>query len=143
LLVILGLVLFTIDVFVAGLGVFTVGGAVALTVGSLLLFAGVSPAIEVSPWLIGAVVLGCVLFFGFAMTVAMRARRRQTITGQEALVGLTGETRADLDPEGQVWVKGALWKARAMNGPIAKGRKIRVRRVDGLMLLVQEEKEGT
>lgn len=143
LLVILGLVLFTIDVFVAGLGVLTVGGAVALTVGSFLLFAGVSPVIEVSPWLIGAVVLSCVLFFGFAMTVAMRARRRQTITGQEALVGLTGETRADLDPEGQVWVKGALWKARAMNGPIAKGRKIRVRRVDGLMLLVQEEKEGT
>jgi membrane-bound serine protease (ClpP class) len=141
LLVLLGLVLFTIDVFVAGLGVFTVGGAIALTVGSFLLFAGVSPVIEVSPWLIGAVVLSSVLFFGFAMTVAMRARRRQSITGQEALVGLTGETRADLNPEGHVWVKGALWKARAMNGPIVKGRRVRVRRVDGLMLLVQEEKE--
>ena len=54
---------------------------------------------------------------------------------------MTGETRADLDPEGHVWVKGALWKARATNGPIVKGRRIRVRRVDGLMLLVQEEKE--
>jgi membrane-bound serine protease (ClpP class) len=142
LLVILGLVLFTIDVFVAGLGVFTIGGAIALAVGSFLLFAGVSPVLEVSPWLIGGVVLASVLFFGFAMTVAMRARRRKTITGQEALVGLTGETRADLDPEGHVWVKGALWKARAMNGPIGKGRRVRVRRVDGLLLLVQEEKEG-
>ena len=141
LLVLLGLVLLTIDVFVAGLGVFTVGGAIALAVGSFLLFAGVSPAIEVSPWLIGMVVVSSVLFFGFAMTVAMRARRRRSITGQEALVGLTGETRADLDPEGHVWVKGALWKARAMNGPIVRGRKVRVRRVDGLMLLVQEEKE--
>ena len=141
LLVLLGLVLFTIDVFVAGLGVFTVGGAIALAVGSFLLFAGVSPVIEVSPWLIGAVVLSSVLFFGFAMTVAMRVRRRQSITGQEALVGMTGETRADLNPEGHVWVKGAIWKARAVNGPIVKGRRVRVRRVDGLMLLVQEEKE--
>lgn len=141
LLVLLGLVLFTIDVFTAGLGVFTVGGAIALGVGSFLMFAGVSPAIEVSPWLISAVVLSSVLFFGFAMTVAMRARRRQSITGHEGLVGLTGETRGDLDPEGHVWVKGALWKARTTNGPIGVGRKVRVRKVDGLMLLVQEEEE--
>jgi membrane-bound serine protease (ClpP class) len=58
------------------------------------------------------------------------------------MIGLVGESRADLSPEGQVWVKGALWKARALNGPIPAGRRIRVRRVDGLLLLVQEEKEG-
>jgi membrane-bound serine protease (ClpP class) len=75
------------------------------------------------------------------MTVAMRARRRQAITGQEGLIGLVGESRADLAPEGQVWVKGSLWKARALNGPIPAGRKVRVRRVDGLLLLVREERE--
>jgi membrane-bound serine protease (ClpP class) len=142
LLLLLGLVLFTIDVFTAGLGVFTVGGALALTVGSLLLFSGTSPEIELPVWVVGLVVAGSVLFFGFAMTVAMRARRRQAMTGQEGLIGLTGESRAELAPEGQVWVKGALWKARALNGPIPAGRRIRVRRVDGLLLLVQEEREG-
>jgi membrane-bound serine protease (ClpP class) len=142
LLVLLGLVLFTIDVFTAGLGVFTVGGALALTVGSLLLFSGTAPEVELPVWVVGLVVVGSVLFFGFAMTVAMRARRRQALTGQEGLIGLTGESRADLSPEGQVWVKGALWRARALNGPIPAGRKVRVRRVDGLLLLVQEEKEG-
>jgi membrane-bound serine protease (ClpP class) len=140
-LLVLGLVLFTIDVFTAGLGVFTAGGAIALAVGSLLLFAGVSPEIAVSPWLVGVVVLGSVLFFGFAMTVALRSRRRAALTGQEGMVGLPGEARADLSPEGQVWVKGALWKARALNGPIPAGSRIRVRRIDGLMLIVQAEEQ--
>jgi membrane-bound serine protease (ClpP class) len=140
LLVVLGLILFTIDVFTAGLGVFTIGGALSLGVGSFLLFAGVSPVIEVSPWLIGIVIVASVLFFGFAMTVAMRARRRPPISGQEGLVGLVGVTRGDLSPEGQVMLKGAVWRAQATNGPIAQGRRVRVRQVDGLTLIVEEEK---
>jgi membrane-bound serine protease (ClpP class) len=141
--VLLGLLFFTIDVFAAGLGVWTAGGAIALLAGSILLFGGVAPAIAVSPWVIGLVVGGSVLFFGFAMTVAMRARKQGSITGQEGLIGLLGEARSDLAPEGQAWVKGALWRARALNGPIASGRSVRVRRVDGLLLIVQEEqKEG-
>ena len=141
LLILLGLVFFTIDVFTQGLGIWTIGGALALGTGSLLLFGGVAPAIAVSPWVIGIVVLGSVLFFGFAMTVAMRARRRTALTGQEGLIGLTGEAREDLSPEGLVWVKGTNWRGRALNGPIPKGSRIRVRRVDGLLLIVQEEKK--
>lgn len=139
LLVLLGLVLFTIDVFTAGLGVFTVGGALAFGVGGFLLFAGVSPAIRVAPWLIGLLIVGSILFFGFAMTAALRARRSQAVTGQEGLVGLVGEARAVLEPEGQVWVKGALWRGRAVDGPIARGSRVRVRRVDGLTLFVEKE----
>jgi membrane-bound ClpP family serine protease len=75
------------------------------------------------------------------MTVAMRARRRAAVTGQEGLIGLSGEAREELSPEGQVWVKGTLWRGRALNGPIPKGSRIRVRRVDGLLLIVQEEKK--
>ena len=142
LLVILGLTFFTIDVFTAGLGVWTVGGTVALLGGSILLFGGVADAIAVSPWVIGLVVAGSVLFFGFAMTVALRARKRTALTGSEGMVGLSGEARSDLSPEGQAWVKGALWRARALNGPIESGKRIRVKRIDGLMLIVQEEKEG-
>lgn len=142
LLVLLGLALFTIDVFTAGLGVFTVGGALAFGAGAFLLFAGVSPVIRISPWLIAGMVIASVLFFGFAMTAALRARRRRSVTGQEGMVGLVGEARADLAPEGQVWMKGALWKARALNGPISKGSSVRVRRVDGLLLLVQKEEKG-
>lgn len=143
-LVLLGLVLFTIDVFVQGLGVFTVGGAVAFGVGGFLLFAGVSPEIRVSPWVIVSLLLGSIAFFAFAMTAALRVRRRPSITGQEGMVGLTGEAKGDLDPEGHVWVKGALWKARSMRREtVPAGSRIRVRRVDGLLLLVQTDEEAT
>jgi membrane-bound serine protease (ClpP class) len=140
-LILLGLVFFTIDVYTAGLGIWTVGGALALLAGSILLFGGVAPAVAVSGWVIGLVVGGSVLFFGFAMTVALRGRRRAAVTGSEGMIGLSGEARSDLSPEGQAWVKGALWKARAMNGPIPKGSRVRVRRIDGLLLLVQAEEE--
>jgi membrane-bound serine protease (ClpP class) len=140
-LILLGLVFFTIDVYTAGLGIWTVGGALALLAGSILLFGGVAPAVAVSGWVIGLVVAGSVLFFGFAMTVALRARRQPAVTGSEGMIGLRGEARSDLSPEGQAWVKGALWKARAMNGPIPKGSRVRVRRIDGLLLLVQAEEE--
>jgi membrane-bound serine protease (ClpP class) len=139
LLVLLGLAFFTIDVFAAGLGVWTVGGTLALLAGSILLFGGVAPAIDVSPWAIGIVVVGSVLFFGFAMTVALRARKRVSVTGSEGMIGLSGEARSDLSPEGQAWVKGALWRARALNGPIPKGTRVRVHRIDGLLLIVQAE----
>lgn len=140
-LLILGLAFFTVDVLTAGLGIWTAGGTLALLAGSILLFGGVAPAIAISGWVIGLVVAGSVLFFGFAMTVALRARKRASITGSEAMVGLRGEARSDLSPEGQAWVKGAVWKARALNGPIPKGSRVRVRRVDGLLLLVQADEE--
>lgn len=140
LLLLLGLVLFTIDVFTAGLGVFTAGGAIAFAVGAFLLFAGASPVIKISPWLIISMAAASVLFFGFAMTAAMRIRIRPSVTGQEGLVGLVGEARGELAPEGHIWVKGALWKGRAMHGEhIEQGSKVRVRRVDGLLLLVEED----
>jgi membrane-bound serine protease (ClpP class) len=141
LLLVLGLAFFAIDVMTAGLGVWTLGGALGLLTGSLLLFGGVAPAIAVSGWVIALVVIGSVLFFGFAMTVALRARKRTSVTGSEGMIGLAGQARSDLDPEGQAWVKGALWRARALNGPIPQGTSIRVRRVDGLLLIVQAEEE--
>jgi membrane-bound serine protease (ClpP class) len=80
------------------------------------------------------------LLFGFGMTVALRARERVR-SAQVGLVGLIGETRTDLNPEGGVFVKGTLWRARSMNGPIAGGRRVRVRGIDGLILRVEEEDE--
>jgi membrane-bound serine protease (ClpP class) len=140
-LVLLGLAFFTVDVYTAGLGVWTAGGTLALLAGSILLFGGVAPAIAVSPWVIGVVVASSVLFFGFAMTVALRARRQTSLTGSEGMIGMLGQARSDLSPEGKAFVKGAVWRARALNGPISSGAQVRVRRVDGLLLIVQEESE--
>ena len=43
-----------------------------------------------------------------------------------------------IDPIGQVYVEGALWRARSADGdPIAVGATVTVEEVDGLTLIVR------
>jgi uncharacterized membrane protein len=44
--------------------------------GSILAWKGVAPAIEISPWLIGGAVVASILYYGFALTVAIQSRDR-------------------------------------------------------------------
>ena len=90
------------------------------------------------PWLVGSFAVGAFLFWGFALTVAIQTRERLTST-QRGLVGLVGETRGELNPEGPVHVKGTLWRGRSADGPIPAGTRVRVRGVDGLVLRVSPE----
>jgi membrane-bound serine protease (ClpP class) len=142
-LLLLGLGLLTVDVRLRRLGVLTVAGWLGFVAGSLLVFGDVSDAIDVSPWLIGSFAVGAILFWGFALTVAIQTRERLTST-QRGLVGLVGETRGELNPEGSVHVKGTLWRGRSADGPIPAGTRVRVRGVDGLVLRVSPDPpEGT
>ena len=58
---------------------------------------------------------------------------------QRGLIGLIGEARGKLAPEGPVYVKGAMWRGRSAGEPIPPGTKVRVRGVDGLVLRVEVE----
>jgi membrane-bound serine protease (ClpP class) len=133
-----GMVLMGSDVMIRRVAVLTALGAVAVAVGSVLAWRGVAPPIRVSLWLIGPATVATFLFFGFVLTVALRSRE-QVRRAQVGLVGLVGEARSDLNPEGGVYVKGTLWRARSNDGPIPAGRKVRVRSIDGLILQVEEE----
>lgn len=138
LLLIGGVGLMTTDVVMRRLGVLTALGLLAFVLGSFLTFQGVSDLIRVSPWLIGFATLASLVYYGFGLTVAVQSRERITST-QKGLVGLVGEARGDLDPEGPVFVKGTLWRGRSQSGPIPAGARIRVRGVDGLILRVETE----
>jgi membrane-bound serine protease (ClpP class) len=137
-LLVAGVVLLCADVLLHRLGFLTAAGVVAFIVGSFLSFRGVAPAIGISPWLIGLLTVGSVLYYGFALTVAQRSRERIAST-QRGLVGLLGETRGELKPEGPVYVKGTLWRGRSNDGPIPPGTRVRVRGVDGLVLRVEPD----
>jgi membrane-bound ClpP family serine protease len=53
------------------------------------------------------------------------------------MVGIEGEAREDLGPEGGlVMVDGALWQASAAV-PVHRGDRVRVREIDGLRLTVE------
>ncbi|MGH2694687.1 MAG: NfeD family protein [Actinomycetota bacterium] len=62
-------------------------------------------------------------------------RRRRATMGTEALVGAPGRALSDLDPEGQVRVKGQIWKARSKER-VGEGEDVVVLSVDGLRLEV-------
>jgi len=130
----------TLDVQLHRLGPISVLGMAAFVAGSILVFGRVAPAIELGPWLIGFSTAAVFLYYGFALTVAQRSRER-IVSTRRGLVGLVGETRGELSPDGPVFVKGTLWRGRAMDGPIPPGTRVRVRRVEGLILRVEAEEE--
>jgi membrane-bound serine protease (ClpP class) len=63
-------------------------------------------------------------------------RGRQKVVGAQTLIGKTAEVRVACMPRGQVFVDGELWEADCAAGA-AVGTRVRVLRVNGLMLEVE------
>jgi membrane-bound ClpP family serine protease len=117
------------------------GLAVAAIVGGIVLVvtgAGVSLAIALAAGLaVGAVAAG---FLWIVLRKALVARRRAVRNGPEGLVGRVGEVRAAPAPVGQVFLDGALWRARLWSDDDAvleRGDPIVVECVEGLTLTVR------
>src|SRR4051794_16184217 len=140
-LLVLGVVMLIAEAHFSSHGILGASGIAALVIGGLLLYDTNSSAFRISPWVVVAValILGGGLAFGVER--AVRARRLPKRTGWEELVGAVAEVRQPLDPLGQVYLQGALWRARLRNGagppqPVAIGSRVRVESVEGLTLEV-------
>ena len=140
LLLVLATALIIAEAHLATAGLLGVAGIGALVASGLLLYDTDSDAFGVSPPIVIAtgVLIGGLLLFVVQRVVAAH-REGAVHTGWEELVGAEGEVRAPLDPVGQVFVDGALWRATATDGetPIAIGNRVRVESVDGLTLVVR------
>src|SRR5712691_9250425 len=136
LLLLLALVLFIADLNANSHGILSAGGVVALLLGMAFLINTGPIGLGVNP--LAAVIAAAVTtgFFVFFIRKVWIARRRPVTTGSEALLGAKGEAREELAPEGLVFVRGALWKAVAANGPIHQGTPVRVVGRKGLQLQV-------
>jgi membrane-bound serine protease (ClpP class) len=132
----LAFVLFVVDVKAPTHGVLTVGGIASLIAGALLLFN--SPLYRVSLSAVVAVAVVTGVFFAFAVAKVVQAQKRRSVTGQEGLVGLLAQTRTPLDPTGTVFVKGELWDATAIDGPIQAREEVEIVTVDRFHLQVKK-----
>lgn len=131
----LAFVLFVVDIKAPTHGVLTAGGIASLIAGALILFN--SPLYRVSVIVVVAAAVTTGLFFAFAIAKVVRAQSWPVATGREGMVGRLAEARTALDPEGSVFVRGELWSATAVDGPIAKGERVEVVAVEGLRMTVK------
>lgn len=133
----LGLLLLIAEIKVMSGGLLTLGGVIALTLGSLMLFESPEPTMRVSFHVIiptVATLTGIVLLL---LQRALRAQTQRVATGAQGLLGEIGVASTVLDPDGQVFVHGELWNASSPHS-IRSGEKVRVVRVEGLQLLVEQ-----
>lgn len=125
-------------------GVLAVLGAAGLIAGGVLALtadADSSASDWAGPALITLGILSAISFY-FVTGKVLAAHREQPVRGgQEELIGARAEVRASLDPEGQVAVAGAIWRARRADdtGRLQPGDRVIIEAVEGLTLVVRPE----
>ena len=134
-LILLGIILFIAEVKITSYGMLSVGGAVCMLLGSIMLAKDLPEYLRISMGVIIPAVLVIAGFFFFAVTMAIRARRKKPTTGVEGLIGEVGLSETVLNPEGTVSIHGELWRAECDEW-IEKGERIKVVGVDNLKLKV-------
>ncbi len=142
LLILLGVVLFLLEIKVTSYGLLGIGGVLSLFLGSLMLFKSAEPWLRLSLSLVLAATVVTSLFFLLVLAFAVRAARRRVVTGSEGLVGMEGVVEGEgmlegggLTPHGTVFVHGEIWKA-VSDAPLPPGARVRVSSVEGLVLRV-------
>ncbi len=138
LLIILGIILFILEVLITSYGILTVGGVISLVIGSLMLFESPIPALKLSLSVIVPAALVTALFFVITFRLAYRAYKKKPVTGIEGLLGLEGVAKTDINSDsGMVIVHGEYWSAYS-DEPIKKDSMIVVEDVKGLKLKVKK-----
>jgi membrane-bound serine protease (ClpP class) len=137
LLILMGAILFIVEVKVASYGLLSLGGVICLTLGSIMLFDTEGTGLRLS-W--SVMVPAVLMISGFFITVALLAVRvhmAKPRTGTQGLIGEIAETKEALAPEGKVFIRGELWNA-ASDEVIPAGAKVEVVGVENLWLKVRK-----
>jgi len=139
LLILLGLVLFVLEIKVVSFGLLSVGGLVCFFIGSLILFDFEYGMSGLPLSTIAGVSIGLALVVGAAVFLVIRAHRRRPEQGMQALIGQKAKVRTWSSGQGQVFVRGEVWSATASDAQeIEPGDLVEVTQVEGLTLTVHK-----
>jgi membrane-bound serine protease (ClpP class) len=118
-LILVGIVLFIVDLSVTNHGLLIAGGIVTLLAGGLVLLgAGVPYAgVLLGALVVVAMLMGGVLF-GVLGSLSLRGRK-PALTGKEGMIGEVGTVRSPVgvSSSGWVFVHGELWQAELAFAP--------------------------
>src|SRR4030065_590681 len=138
LLIILAIILFILEVKIISHGVLTIGGVIAMFIGSLMLFESPAPFMKLSLAIVLPAVLITTLFFSLTFGLAYKAYKRKPVTGSEGLTGAQGVAYTEITKDGgMVLLHGERWSAYSVE-PIAKGEKLIVEAVSDLKVKVKK-----
>ena len=139
-LLLVGVALLVAEAHLPGAILGTVGG-IALATGAALAIAGAGAGAAVVVAAVLAALATTAAWLLVATRKSLAARRLRAASGREALSGRTGVVRSWNGEGGQVFVDGALWRARNdwPDDPeeISAGDAVVVERVSGLTLGVR------
>jgi membrane-bound serine protease (ClpP class) len=134
--------LFLVEIKVPSHGVLGLAGVAALVFGLATLVDGPITEMRVHR---GVAVAAGIGFGGITLLlawVALQARRNKFVMGPQAMVNKLAIAQTDLQPSGQVEIRGELWRAilAAEAQPIPAGTEVVVRGIelDGLTLIVEQ-----
>jgi membrane-bound serine protease (ClpP class) len=144
LLIFLGIAFFILELKVVSYGMLSIGGVIALLVGSMMLYSqGPIPELRLPLTIILPVVAAFSAIVVFLLTLVAKAMRNPVVTGSEGIVGQEGTVRQAVNPPlaGKVFVFGEYWNA-VSDTPLAPGDRVKVVGQDGMTLRVVPQSEG-
>jgi len=138
-LILLAIVLFVLEATITSHGILGLGGIIAMIAGASMLVEGPIPELRIHLATTIAVTLPLAGIMIFLLRLAVKSRRLKSITGAEGMIGELGIAKSGVHATGRVFVHGEYWNASSAV-PISAGSPVRVVRVLGLKVEVEEEK---
>jgi membrane-bound ClpP family serine protease len=123
-------------------GALGLGGVVALVAGTAIAIDASGGGVALIAGVAAIVALSALALLGIMARATLAAARPRALTGAEGLIGHVGVIRRAPAPLGQVFVDGALWRARpCLEDELREGDPVVVERVNGLVLSVRRAEE--
>jgi len=142
LLIILAIIFFIMEMKITSYGLLSIAGIVSLLLGSLMLFKGNTPEMNLSLQVLIPTVVMVSGFFVAVAALVFKSHKAKPKTGIAGLVGEIGIVKQAVKPEGKVFVHGELWNATS-KVVIKKDEKVRVVNVVNLVLEVEPVNHST
>ncbi|MCW8905703.1 MAG: nodulation protein NfeD, partial [Sedimenticola sp.] len=139
-LMLLGVGLIAAEVMMPSFGIFGIGGLIAFVIGSIMLMDTDVPAYQIAMPVIAALSLMTGLLLFAVLGMAMRAHRRPRVFDVGSGVGRTVLVEQVNPGQALARYDGELWAVRC-DAPLAVGDRVRIRKLDGLILVVDKEED--
>ena len=144
LLILLGVVMIILELYITSYGILSIGAAISILLGSLLLINKLDPRFLFEPGygvdrtMIFSITLVLVVFFAFVAYLVVKSRIKRPVVGPEGLIGKIGEVTEAISPKkgGKIFISGEYWFADS-DEEISVGEKVEILEMRGLRLKVK------